>query len=405
MLLLVGLLMTAVMGCAADSSESVVEQARTLARSGKERRVEALALLRRYLQKNPDDTEARVLYGTVLSWEGDYDEARAQLSQVLAKYPDHGDALPAMINADLWSDHLQDADQLATASLARNPDNIDMLLVHARVLRLTNHPREAVQVLDHVLALDPNNAQAKKMRREVEYAEHQWETSITHSYDWFSDGRDPLHETSITMRAPTPIGSVIGTINRADQYSLVSYQEEVDFYPHVREGTYANLNVGYSADANLYPSYRVGADLFQSIGHGLEASGGYRHLGFTEGVNIYTFALAKYYGSWLFTGRGFITPGQPGTSRTGLFSARYFFGSEGLHNYVEFRYSRGASPALAQTITEIQTLDSSRFSVNLDKQIIGRCYLWLGGGAGQEQRVGLNDLRRYSLQGGMVYRF
>jgi YaiO family outer membrane protein len=402
--LAIGALILPTLVCAADETD-LVAHARTLAYSGKQHRAEALAELKQYLQEKPDDTDARVLYGTVLSWDGQYDDAQLQLSQVLAKNPDHGDALPAMINVELWSDHLAAADQLATSTLARHPDNIEMLFVHARVLRLTNRPREAVKVLDHILALDSQNTQARQMRRALEYSTNKWESSITHSYDWFSDGRDPQHETSATLRVPTPVGSVIGTFNRADRFSLVSYQEEVDFYPHIRAGTYGNINAGFSGDGNLYPTYRAGADLFQSVGHGFEASGGYRHLGFSEGVNVYTFALAKYYGNWLFTGRGFLTPGQPGISRTGIYSARRFFGFDGLHDYVEFRYSHGASPALAQTVTDILLLNSSNFSATLDEELHGQWYLYFNGGISQEQRVGASDLQRYTVLGGIAYRF
>ncbi len=389
----------------ADGADDPVAQARQLAYSGKEHRGQALTMLKQVLEQDPDDSEARVLYGTVLSWEGRYDESREQLKRVLASKPDHSDALPALINVEFWSGHPGNAELLARDALTRQPDQINLLLVQAKALYRLNRNREAVAVLDHVLSLDHANQDARRMRREITTTTLKNEVLISHSYDWFSDGRNGQLETTFSFKSPTPYGSVIGRINRADRFSEVDYQGEVDFYPHFRSGTYGYLNVGYAVHGTLYPSYRVGGDLFQSIPHGFEISGGYRRLEFSSGVDIYTFSLAKYFHNWLFTGRGFIVPGDPGTSGTALFSARYFLGSEGLHDYLEFRYSHGASPALAQTTQDIEVLASSRYGVVIDKNLYGRWSAAFSGSLSQDQRIGLVHLRQYEVQGGLYFRF
>jgi YaiO family outer membrane protein len=389
----------------AEAADDPVAQARQLAYSGKQHRPEALTLLKQHLEQEPDDSEARVLYGTVLSWEGRYDDSREQLKQVLAKKPDHGDALPALINVELWSGHPENAEVLARNALARRPDQANLLLAQARALYRLNRNREALAVLDHVLSLDHANQDARRMRREITTSTFKNELLISHSYDWFSDGRNGQLETTLSGKTSTPYGSLIGRINRADRFSEVDYQTEADFYPHFRQGTYGYFNVGYSIHGSLYPSYRVGGDLYQSIPHGFEISGGYRRLGFATGVDIYTFSLAKYFRNWLFTGRGFAVPGDPGTSGTALFSARYFLGSEGLHDYLEFRYSHGASPALAQTTQDIEVLASSRYGVVIDKNLFGRWSAAFNGNLAQDQRLGLVHLRQYEVQGGLYFRF
>jgi YaiO family outer membrane protein len=380
-----------------------VAQARILA-SDKQHREEALALLKQYLAATPDDNEARVLYGVILSWQGKYDEARNQLSQVLANKPGHGDALPALINVELWSDHPKAADQLIREALVQRPNDIPLMLLEARALRNMNRPRDAVKVLDQVLQLDPHNRKAKEMEVAIS-VDKDWEFSAYHTYDWYSDGRGPQHESTMQIKAPTQIGSVILRENRADHFQLTSYQTELDFYPHFRPGTYAYFNVGYSADENLYPSYRVGADLYQSIGHGIELSGGYRRMQFGDDVNIATGAIAKYYRSFLFTGRGFFTPSDQGTSKTGVFSARYFLSGQGTHDYIEVRYSYGASPAQATTLSQILTLDSWRFSGTIDKTLARHFTAAFEGGVAGEKTLFGSTLDRWTLGGGVYYRF
>lgn len=387
------------------ADEDPVAQARQLAYSGKEHRDEALAILKKHLETEADDSDARVLYGIVLSWQGRYDEAREQLKQVLANNPTHADALPALINVEFWSGHPENAEQLACEALEIKPDNVSLLLLQARALRRMNRNREARAVLDRVLVLDSQNQDARQMRREITTTTLTREFLISHSFDWFSDGRSGQHETTVSLKDSTPYGSLIGRLNRADRFSTTDYQGELDFYPHFRPGTYGYFNVGYSPRGSLYPSYRVGADLYQSLGHGLEISGGYRRLGFTTGVDIYTFSLAKYFHNWLFTGRGFVVPGDPGTSGTALFSARYFLGSEGLHDYIELRYSHGASPALAQTTQDIEVLSDSRYGVVFDKALGSRWVGTFSGNIGESQRLGLSHLLQYEVQGGLYFRF
>ncbi len=406
-----GMILLALLACMsmpvmAAEAEDTVAKARQLAYSGKEHRGEALSLLRQHLQQEPDDSEARVLYGTVLSWEGQYDEARTQLKQVLAKKPTHGDALPALLNVEFWSDHPEAAEAIAREALGRQPDTVYLLLADAKALIRLNRSRDALPVLDRALMLDATNRQAREMRREVTINNPRREIVISHSYDWFSDGRNGQLETTLSFKNPTPLGSVVANLNRADRFSTVDYQTELEFYPHIRPGTYGYLNVGYSVHGSLYPSYKFGGDLYQSIGHGFELSGGYRRLAFSSGVDIYTFSIAKYFHDWLFTMRGFVVPGDPGTSGTALFSARYFLGSEGLHNYLEFRYSHGASPALAQTIQDIQVLNSSKYTFVFDKSLGGRFNASFTGSLGQAQRVnGLADLMQYEVSGALLYRF
>ncbi|HVP43805.1 MAG TPA: YaiO family outer membrane beta-barrel protein [Terriglobales bacterium] len=378
-------------------------RARELAFAGKQHRQEALELLKQRLVQSPGDNDARTIYGTVLSWEGQYDEARRQLTQVLDNHPHHSDALPALINVELWSDHPARAEELAADGLEHSPKDTALMLQLARAQRNQGHYRESLHTLDEVLKLEPTNAQALRWRRALTVESWKWEAEFSHASDFLSRHQGTQHEDSLQLRGPTPIGSLIGRVSRAARFGISSYQIEADMYPHLRPGTYMYVNVGTSPDQELYPKYRLGADLYQSIGHGWELSGGYRHLQFSTGTNIYTWAAAKYLGDWLFTGRMYLTPDDLGVSKTVQVGARRFFGSEGLHDYVEVRYSHGSSLALAQTTLDIIGQNSTRVTVEGDKTL-GHWALNLKGGAGSED-LPFGKRNRYTAQGSVYYRF
>ena len=294
--------------------ESPLARARRLAFSGREHRAEALAVLEASLKEDPSDSDVRTFYGIVLSWEGRYDESRRQLEEVLALHPNHGDAAPALVRVEIWSDHPAHAEQLATAYLQVKKNDADMMLLLARAQRNQNHYKEALHTLDELLLVSPTNQDARHMRRTLTIDSYHWEISATHTTDFLGQGRDPQNEDSWQARGPTRLGSLIGRVSRADSFGLTSYQIETDFYPRIRPGTYAYINLGASPDQTLYPKYRVGADLYQSVGHGFEISGGYRRLQFSDDTNIFTGAVYKYKGDWLFMGRMYFTPDDLGVS-------------------------------------------------------------------------------------------
>ena len=75
--------------------------ARTAAIAG--RRDEAVTMLERHLNDSPRDTDARLLLGVVLSWDGKYDEADRELRRVLEQSPTYNDARVALANVAWWT--------------------------------------------------------------------------------------------------------------------------------------------------------------------------------------------------------------------------------------------------------------------------------------------------------------
>lgn len=379
-----------------------VALSRRLSKEG--RTTEALAVLERHLAAEPSDSDVRVLYGTMLSWDGRYPEAREQLERILAQNPGHGDALPALINLEIWSDHPERAAQLARDGLRRRPTSTTLLLALAKALKNQHQPREAAQIVQRLLELDPRNQQGVQLSESLSDEMQHWESAISHSAEWFSDGRTPWHETQLALKRQTPLGSVIGRYSRADRFSSGSHQAEVDFYPRIRPGTYGYVNFGVSPDANLYPRYRVGADLFQSLGAGFEGSGGYRRLGFSGNVNIYTAALSKYYGNWLFTGRTFITPDSSGTSRSFQLSARRYIGGSGL-DYWGIRVGHGSSPVEQRSLQDLEVLNSGSFTFEFNRAITRRLAINARSGFSTEDRLYRVGLRHYLADFSVYCRF
>ena len=381
-------------------------RARTLATSG--HRPEALSLMKERLEQDPGDNEIRVFYGVVNSWEGNWDESREALTQVLAANPTHSDALPALINTELWSDHPQRAEELAREATQRMPENLGFLLLHARTLRELNRNREALATLDALLAKDPGNEDALQLRRRMQDTTGLWYAEVTHYYNWFSSDQDGQHETSLQLRrGDTPFGSIIGRFSNARRFGDNSNQIELDAYPSIRPGTYAYLNFGGSPDANLYPQYRVGFDVYQSLPKSLEVSGGYRRLSFSNSaVNIYTAWVGKYYGDWLFGARTYLTPDDAtGLSRSVTLLARKYFGSDGLFDYIDFRAGTGVSLDQIRTTNEIAQLNSKSFRIQMNRTVSRHWAFDVLFSLNRFDRAGLSTINQYEISSSLYFKF
>ena len=68
------------------------------------------------------------------------------------------------------------------------------------------------------------------------------------------------------------IGTVLARGSYSERFGLSDTQIELEAYPRFRPGTYGYINLGASFDKALYPSSRVGLELFQSLGGGFEGS-------------------------------------------------------------------------------------------------------------------------------------
>jgi tetratricopeptide (TPR) repeat protein len=407
---------------AALSDTQVLAKGRDLATTG--HRPEAIAFLRKRLETQPSDSDARLLLGLVLSWDGQYDDARRQIEAVLIGHPQYTDALLALVNTDLWSDKPEHAEEATRYFLDLQPDDVQALIARARVLRKLARYKEATVALAKVQVLEPGNREATDLRRALRDYEAAWEVSYTHTSVWYSDHSSPWEEEAVTAKRAGQSGSVLARISQGSRWGYHNTLGEIDWYPHLRQGTYLYLNVGYSPQAVLYPKYRNGGELFQSLGHGFEASAGYRWLVFSSSdIRVYTASVGRYHSGWYFSARAFVTPGSslltansgllaPGSgsiaatsqsSATYQFQARRYF-SNGL-SYVNFMYGHGAAPFEIRDVNQVGVLNSTSFSGEWNWRLGRHATIDAAGGAANQDRLSGAGLRQYYFDVSFRYRF
>ena len=351
----------------ADRSADVIAQAREASSDG--RRDEGIALLEAHLATSPRDVDARLVYGLMLSWGARYDEARQELQQVLDQAPGYAEARVALMNVEWWSGRDAEARAHARAILSEEVGNPEARRVNER---LTTRP---------------------------------WSVKTSYTLDWFDGDRDPWHENALSVGRETPYGSIILRSSHAERFDTSDELIELETYPSFRPGTYGYLAVGAGTRHELYPRWRLGTDLYQSLGWGFEASLGYRRLQFSDGTDIYVGTLTKYLGSWMLTGRVNYVPDGGSRDSTSYYAIlRRYFGEAGT-SYVGLSYGHGLSRAEVRNTGDLTQLDSDSLGLELDWALYGQLRLGLGVSSSREERAGADALWQHSFSTSLGVRF
>lgn len=351
------------------AQDDVIALARAAAAAGK--RPEGIALLEAHLAGSPSDADARLVYGLILSWDGRYDDARRALQGVLAQAPDYLDARVALMNVEFWSGRLAEARELVRAVLTR----------------------------------DAGNAQARHVQQRLDAATRPWSLGVGYTRDTFDDQREPWGEASLTIGRETPFGSLLVRGSRADRFGLDDRQVDVEFYPTFRPGTYAFVGVGFGPDEILYPAHRVSVDLYQSIGHGFEVSGGYRELAFENTTRIYLATLTKYSGSWMYTGKMFAVPDkQLGSAWSYHGTARWYFGAAGT-SFLGAGYSHGFNREEPRGSGDLIRVDADTVRAQADIDISDRARVSVSGSSSRQERALREPLWQTTVGTGITVRF
>jgi YaiO family outer membrane protein len=371
-------------------------QARSAAVAG--RRAEAVSLLERHLDSSPRDVDARLLLGIVLSWDGKYDDARRELRLVLDQSPTYNDARVALANVAWWTGEYEELRRLASTGRSQRPYDAEWFMQEARALDGLGRYREARTVVLSLLARQPGHVQARALKTRLDAKLRPWSLTLGYAGDRFSDDRTPWAEYQASLNRQTPVGSLIGRVSRAERFGLDDRMYELEFYPTIRPGTYGFASFGMSSDETLYPQYRVAADLYQSLGKGVEASIGFRRLGFTAATDIYVGTLTKYVGNWMLTAKAFSVPDHDGPEDSISYHAvvRRYVRGDG-ESFLGAGYSRGFSREELGDRAELQQLDADTFRANVELLFSGRYIVAATASSSRQERAARSTLWQHSF--------
>ncbi|MCF7805204.1 MAG: YaiO family outer membrane beta-barrel protein [Candidatus Marinimicrobia bacterium] len=339
-----------------------------------ENRELARQLSMRALEISPAYHEIRIFLGRLYAWDSQYEQAEKQLQRVLAADPGNTDARGALLDVYIWSEQYTEVLETARSGLRRNPVNEKFLYSKSLALSKTGEPRQAIITLNTLLQVEPSHERGLTLFKLLQEQQALYEVSLSYRYDRFqsADGpwnlictdqnRDPWHTVNAEINRRFGFGPAIFRVHQASRFGQNDWQAEFDLYPSIRQGTYAYLNVGF-AGADLFPEYRFGGELYQSLPKAFEVSLGLRYMKFTASdVAVYTMSAGKYWGNYWLNFRTYLTPKAVSFSRSAIFTARRYF--RDAENYIGLTFSLGESPDLLLSAGEANNLSARAIQIN-----------------------------------------
>jgi YaiO family outer membrane protein len=206
-------------------------------------------------------------------------------------------------------------------------------------------------------------------------------------YAWFHGDIDSWHLGAFSAAMHKPAGAIIVRLNVARRFAAGGYQVEADAYPTLGRNTYAYLNVGRSR-SSIFPGWRLGGEVFQTLPRSIDASIGFRYLGFLGApVNLVTGSFGRRGASYGLSLRPFLRILEKGLSASaGLTGRRYF---EDPDTYVGARFGYGAAPDDEADLSQLSRTGSASAGLHGSRAISPRTILtWLFSYERERRRVG-----------------
>ncbi len=391
------------------SADGLLVMARTAAFDEKNYAL-AKSRLWRALAISPSYADIKIFLGRIYSWTKQYDSARYYLHAVLKDKPDYTDASFALADVEYWNDQYMAAMDVLNEAIKYHPESEGLWIKKARVLISEKKYAAAQTAIDEALRKNHNSAEARSLANRIRDLSSL--NKIGLSYDLVSFDKqfpDPWHLVSLDYTRTTGIGSVTGRVNYANRFTQNGVQYELEAYPHISNTFYSYVDIGYSANVGVFPHWRGGLSLYANLPASFEGELGVRYLKFSgDPTWIYTAYLGKYYKSWLFGFRTYLTPGiyTSTVSSSYTVSARYYYG--GADDLVGFSFGYGISPDDRENLVLLNgaaKLTSYKAGINFRKKVSARNVVSFDAGWLNQEYLPQTKGNQYQISVGWVFRF
>lgn len=341
--------------------DTAFKVAREMAFNGK--RKQAQDSLKLILTKYPNYLDIRSFLASTYSWDGKYNQARKEFEYVINKDANRKTDWIAYIKNEQYAEKYYNALELTKKGLKIFNNDQDLLQLKAKSEFNSSNKQDAMITINEAVKLYPKNEDLLSYKKSLESSLRFNTLSLSYSMDLYNkNDRDIMYYSTLGYSRQTKYGSVTAKINYSNRFLTDNYQLEIDLYPRIVKGLYAYVSGGWS-QSPLNPSERYGFELFKSLPKSFEASLGFRWLKFSSETIIYTGSVGWYTGNSYWALRAYITPGDPGASKSGTLVYRKY--RSDAENYFTVEAGFGASPALDRfapgfTGSEIFKLDSQK---------------------------------------------
>lgn len=169
-----------------------------------------------------------------------------------------------------------------------------------------------------------------------------YQFGVDQQVSFFSKAYDAQYQSALHIGTKRSTGSYTFRLHRGFRFNQYAYMWELESYPVFTNSMYAYVAYAYS-NSDIFPSHRVGLELFSALPGQLEGSVGIRYIDVDSGSQtlMLTTSLSHYISAFIITVRPFFIFSDSGTGQTWLGSLRWSLNDSG--NYLLIRGAVGSS--------------------------------------------------------------
>lgn len=324
------------------SSDELFVEARNVAFEEKNYQ-EAIVLTKQALFQSPTYADVAIFLGRLYTWTDETQLARETFKNVEATMDPSEDLYIAYGSLEYWNDDYKEAIQILDRGLIKFPKSEDLLFLKAKILYSEDLYDEATVTINDLLRLNKSNTEARELAVKINNSNAKNAIGVSYNFSHFDKQfEDNWNAVSVSYKRMTGLGSIILKMNYANKFGSNGTQVELEAYPRISKTFYAYLGGGYSDNVGIFPKYRGGASLYANLPKSFEADLGLRYLYFSDDLFMFTGSVGKYYKSFWFNLRTYITPSDKTVSQSYTFTTRYYTGD--ANNYFSFAIGKGISP-------------------------------------------------------------
>lgn len=304
---------------------------------------EAKVLAKKALEQSPTYSDIAIFLGRLYTWTDEIQLARETFRDVETLMTPSEDLYIAYTSLEYWNDNYDEALAIIDRGIIKFPKSEDLLLLKAKILNSSKNYTEATVVINELLKLNNGNTEARELANRIEINNTKNAIGVSYNFSHFDKQfEDNWNSISVNYKRKMSFGSVIFKVNYANKFKSNGAQFEIEAYPRINNTFYMYVGGGYSDNVGIFPKYRSGASLYANLPKSFEGEIGVRHLYFSDNLFMFTGSVGKYYKSFWFNLRTFITPSDNNISQSYTLTTRYYTGD--ANNYWSFAIGRGISP-------------------------------------------------------------
>lgn len=401
-IVLVVFLLSYAIGFSQVNEEKKFDEAKT--KAAEKKYDEAIQLINQLLVQNPKNLDYKLYLAQVYYWSNNYETSTKIATEIVSEKPEYQEAFDLLIKVNFTQENFSDVIQKSEEGKNKFPSNKDFYnLQQALAYEKIGNDKDALNTLKNIETNSSLVKDAKYLESQI-LKKKKNTIAIGYLFSDFENSTSAINITHLEYGRKINNNTFIGRINYGNTADINDFQGEIDAYLKVKSKSYLYLNSGFSANENIFPQYKFGAEYYQDFKK-VSSSLGSRYLYFDSENKtlLFTGHLGLYLNHWKIEYRHYLAETNSDWLSSSILNFRRNF--ETTESFVQLDLQYGTLPYFFLNNDTFQRLNAFRVGLNSKIRIEKNYFIQPIVMLEREEFIPENYRNRFSLQLILTKRF